>query len=393
MSEDSSSSIDSDKMEVSINFVESLFQSVNTISNNQNNCQNTVQINSNSNSLKKIPQTVNHKPNKIINTSASQKKITNNKISLKNYKPNNPLKNVLTISTAYTHRKVSSLPFNDASYNNYLNNFSTTNCITLHRAIIENKRERKLYQDQLQLLKNHINKLKQEEEDLNKKLKQVKLKEQAIINHHKEKENLKKTFQSINFNKQIELEEKKKIIQENKIKSKINLKEKRQKYQQDKIKKYLQTKNEKNIINTIIYENNTKKEEYVKKKVKKLKNEREKIINTILTRRENKRENIIIDDTEYDFNETERIKEKVIEEIDRLKNEEKIRIASIKKTKKSLMNDPYIKTIGLYNNNSKKNLSANRSFIRNEKKDLGRVRSVKLNDIREKRSFNYNMYD
>ena len=393
MSEDSSSSIDSDKMEVSINFVESLFQSVNTISNNQNNCQNTVEINSNSNSLKKIPQTVNHKPNKIINTSASQKKITNNKISLKNYKPNNPLKNVLTISTAYTHRKVSSLPFNDASYNNYLNNFSTTNCITLHRAIIENKRERKLYQDQLQLLKNHINKLKQEEEDLNKKLKQVKLKEQAIINHHKEKENLKKTFQSINVNKQIELEEKKKIIQENKIKSKINLKEKRQKYQQDKIKKYLQTKNEKNIINTIIYENNTKKEEYVKKKVKKLKNEREKIINTILTRRENKRENIIIDDTEYDFNETERIKEKVIEEIDRLKNEEKIRIASIKKTKKSLMNDPYIKTIGLYNSNSKKNLSANRSFIRNEKKDLGRVRSVKLNDIREKRSFNYNMYD
>ena len=397
MTEENSSSTDSNKMQISINFVESLFQSENQISNNESNCQKSVQAHTNSNTLKKKTKNVkkiNLKQNHNLNSSASsQQKRPKNKTSLNKYNQNkSPLKNVLTISTAAcTHRKMNSSQLNYDYYynNNYLNNYTTSNYVTLHKAIIENKREKKLYQDQLQLLKNHINKLRQEEEDLNKKMKQAKLKEQAIINHHIEKENLKKALESININKQIALEEKKKSIMEKKIKSYINLKEKREKYQQEKVKKYLQIKNERKIRNLIVYEKNMKDEEYVRKKVEKIKNERERMRKINLTKREN---NNVIDETDYNFDETEIIKERIKEEIYRLKNEEMMRMSAIRRTKESLMNEPYIRTIGLYN--SRKNLCSNRSFGGSEKKQLGRVRSMKLNDVIKKRNFDFsNMYD
>ena len=391
MSEDESSSIDSKAMEmITKNFVDTMFQSINPTSNNQiNNNPKPPQTNSNTNYVKKNIKKINHKQNKIINPSASHKKIiSQKKISKNKYYRNNPSKNILSISTAYTHKKVNSLKYNDTSYNNYLNNYTTTNNVTLHKAIIEDKKEKKLFQDQLQFLKNHINKLKQEEDDLNKKMRQAQMKKQAIINYHREKENLKQTLKSMNINRQIELEEKRKNIMEKKIKSKINLKEKKEKCHEEKMKKYLQIKNEKKIRDLIVSEKNMKNEEYVREKVQKIKNEREKVRNINLTRREN----IIFDETDYNFNETEREKERIQEEIYKLKNEENMRIRAIQKTKQNLMEDPYIRTIGLYS--SKQKLRLNRSFMGNGKKKLGRVRSMKLNNSVEKRSFDFNnMYD
>ena len=152
----SESGEEEEEMQIAIDFVGSLFDTEDTPKNIDN-----------------PPETQQQKQKKSI-TGKYQKKL-DNVPSIQKIKKN-PKKN-LTITTNTIQKNYLTKQSDHTPYLNH--NYLTNN--DGYKSKYQNRHEKKIYQDKLLFLKNHINKLKMQEENLNKKVEQARLKEKAKL--------------------------------------------------------------------------------------------------------------------------------------------------------------------------------------------------------------------
>ena len=343
-----------ESMQVALDFVDSIFKI----------CDDQIKA-------KTASENKTKKQRKVI-TTKHQKKINNNSTEHRLIKKE-PKKN-LTIATSTIHKNyLTKQPDHTPSLNNnYLTNNGT------YRAKYQNHLEKKIYQDKLLLLKNHINKLKMQEEKLNKKVEQARMKEKAKLERQKEKENLKQTLLIADIDKRNELEQKKKYILRQKIKSDLKLREKKERSLQSKINQFQELKSERQIANEEAIQYQQKEEAKIKKQIEKIKTERENIKNN------NYKKNLYIDNDEYTMQE-ELENQKLRKEISKLENEELKCMESLRKTQENLLSEPYFKNMDFYNGeNIYKKFDNKKKENKNSGKN-GRAQSTEFSNRRRKK--------
>lgn len=216
----------------------------------------------------------------------------------------------------------------DYSPNHYITNIPTKE---IYKAKQVSTKEKKLYEERVKILRNHINALRKQEIELNKKAELAKEKE---INKNKlkqEKDHLKQVLLTKEMDRRNALEEKKKIIMQQKIKNDMHLKEQKQKMKNDKLNKYKKVKNDLKKAEERRNENNNKKEHIIHDKIEEIRNERQKMRERSLQRRcvDKNRINKSYQMTyEDNINQTQKLKD----ELSRLENMEDQYIENIKKT-------------------------------------------------------------
>ena len=216
----------------------------------------------------------------------------------------------------------------DYSPNHYITNIPTKE---IYKAKQVSTKEKKLYEERVKILRNHINALRKQEIELNKKAELAKEKE---INKNKlkqEKDHLKQVLLTKEMDRRNALEEKKKIIMQQKIKNDMHLKEQKQKMKNDKLNKYKKVKNDLKKAEERRNENNNKKEHIIHDKIEEIRNERQKMRERSLQRRcvDKNRINKSYQMTyEHNINQTQKLKD----ELSRLENMEDQYIENIKKT-------------------------------------------------------------
>ena len=349
----SESEKEEEEMQIAVDFVGSLFDTEDTPKNIEN-----------------PPETQPSKQKKSI-TGKYNKKLDN--VPSKQKIVKNPKKNLTITTNSIQKNYLTKQPDHTPSLsNNYLTNNDA------YKTKYQNRHEKKLYQDKLLFLKNHINKLKMQEENLNKKVEQARLKEKAKLERQKEKEDLKQALLSADIDKRNELEEKKKYILRQKIKSDLNLKENQERSRQDKKNKFQQLKNERQIENEKALQKQQKEEAKIKKQIEKIKNERENLRNS------NYKKKLNNDNDENNIQE-EIENQKLKEEIMKLENEELKCIQSLRKTQEHLLSEPYVKSMSVYTgeNFSKKFHKKKDLNIRSAKNE--RAQSSELSDRRRKK--------
>jgi hypothetical protein len=222
---------------------------------------------------------------------------------------------------------------NEDSNGDYSPNHYNTNIPTkeIYKAKQVSTKEKKLYEERVKILRNHINALRKQEIELNKKAELAKEKE---INKNKlkqEKDHLKQVLLTKEMDRRNALEEKKKIIMQQKIKNDMHLKEQKQKMKNDKLNKYKKVKNDLKKAEERRNENNNKKEHIIHDKIEEIRNERQKMRERSLQRRcvDKNRINKSYQMTyEDNINQTQKLKD----ELSRLENMEDQYIENIKKT-------------------------------------------------------------
>ena len=216
----------------------------------------------------------------------------------------------------------------DYSPNTYNTNISAKE---IYKAKQVSTKEKKLYEERVKILRNHINALRKQEIELNKKAELAKEKE---INKNKlkqEKDHLKQVLLTKEMDRRNALEEKKKIIMQQKIKNDMHLKEQQQKMKNDKLNRYKKVKNDLKKAEERRNENNNKKEHIIHDKIEEIRNERQKMRERSIQRRyvDKNRINKSYQMTyEDNINQTQKLKD----ELSRLENMEDQYIENIKKT-------------------------------------------------------------
>ena len=216
----------------------------------------------------------------------------------------------------------------DYSPNTYNTNISAKE---IYKAKQVSTKEKKLYEERVKILRNHINALRKQEIELNKKAELAKEKE---INKNKlkqEKDHLKQVLLTKEMDRRNALEEKKKIIMQQKIKKNMHLKEQQQKLKNDKLNRYKKVKNDLKKAEERRNENNNKKEHIIHDKIEEIRNERQKMRERSMQRRllDKNRINKSYQMTyEDNINQTQKLKD----ELSRLENMEDQYIENIKKT-------------------------------------------------------------
>ena len=143
----------------------------------------------------------------------------------------------------------------------------------------------------MRLLENRILALKNQEDDINKKIQSNKIRQKYLDKKKKEKNDFKQTLLSYDIDKRNELDEKRKAIKEQKNQLNKDLQESIQKNKISKIRNYQKLQKEKKMVLTIIDRNNHNFEKYGKNNVVKIKKQREKIksdgvnFNTIIAKK------------------------------------------------------------------------------------------------------------
>ena len=222
---------------------------------------------------------------------------------------------------------------NEDSNGDYSPNHYNTNIPTkeIYKAKQVSTKEKKLYEERVKILRNHINALRKQEIELNKKAELAKEKE---INKNKlkqEKDHLKQVLLTKEMDRRNALEEKKKIIMQQKIKNDMHLKEQKQKMKNDKLNKYKKVKNDLKKAEERRNENNNKKEHIIHDKIEEIRNERQKMRERSIQKRhmDKNRINKSYQKTyEDNINQTQKLKD----ELSKLENMEDQYIENIKKT-------------------------------------------------------------
>ena len=207
-------------------------------------------------------------------------------------------------------------------------------------------------------MRNHINALKKQEEELNRKIVLNKEKERNKNIRKKEKENLKQALLSVEIDKRNEMEEKKRNIMEKKMKNNLGLKESHERNQNEKIKNYKRAYKIRKKVEEERNENNHKKEENNHLQIIKIKNEREKNREKII-RKKNEKLNKLNNSYKksYQNNKDETIKLK--KELSKLELMEEKCLENLKKTKDYIKKNNenykynYYQKINLSNDNYK----------------------------------------
>ena len=337
---------------IAVNFVDELFsryeeEDSNQLPEEQNNSSAT-------------PINIEHKENKIINskkskqnsktiireknkkvyippkpqTSAKKKTIknrNNDNINDKNYNTEQSKKvNYLRQSKKRMNKKKERKDDSNTDYspNTYNINISAKE---IYKAKQDSTKEKKLYEERVKILRNHINALRKQEIELNKKAELAKEKELNKNKLKQEKDHLKQVLLTKEMDRRNALEEKKKIIMQQKIKNDMHLKEQQQRMKNDKLNKYKKVKNDIKKAEERRNENNNKKENIIHNKIEEIRNERQKMRERSIQRRcvDKNRINKSYQMTyEDNINQTQKLKD----ELSKLENMEDQYIENIKKT-------------------------------------------------------------
>ncbi len=330
---------------ITINFVDSLFNQKdnlykftkdNILSQNKILKINPKKNKTNENILKpkdlkdNNPKNKFHSKKKNLTIQTTGKKINSNKIFLKNKFLIKEKTTKSNVSQNYpkTARQTENSLNNDSTINSYGNSSN----YEIYKIKKESLKERKIYEDRVKVLRNHINALKKQEEEFNRKIELNKEKERNKNIRKKEKENLKQALLSMEIDKRNEMQEKKKNIMEKKLKINLGLKESHERNQNEKIKNYKRAYKARKKVEEERKEINHKKEENNHLQIIKIKNQREKTREKIIRKKNenlNRLNNSYI--KSYQNNKDETIKLK--KELSKLELMEEKCLENLKKTK------------------------------------------------------------
>ena len=154
--------------------------------------------------------------------------------------------------------------------------YSSSERYSNFKAQQESAREKKLYEEKIRLIHNHIEALKKQQLYLSKKAQKEQETERYKNKIKKEKHNIKKALLSIEIDKRNEMESKRKIIAQQKLKEKEEMINSKVRKNNNKIIEYKKAYIQKKEIKKIIMEDSNKNNKVNKVLVDKIKSEREK---------------------------------------------------------------------------------------------------------------------
>ena len=339
---------------VSLLFVDSLFQDVQTkihddvdpLNIKRSSIQNREEQDHNNQSSSPSIKTPKKKlfENQLTNTKSSKKP---------HYTHSSADKNSYKNATKYNNNSSQKDIFANSKYNFSKNNVkksgksfkNTYGAINeKYKAKQESEKEKKLYQEKVRLLENRILALKNQEDDMNKRIQSNKLRQNYLNKKKKEKNDFKQTLLSYDIDKRNELDEKRKAIKEQKNQLNRDLKESMERNKISKMRNYQKLQKEKKKALTIIDRNNHKFEKYGRNNVDKIKKEREKVKqNEIKKQRKHGRsmDNFYLESCEDNKQETDKLKNK----IKKLEQLELKYIKSINKTREGIARN---NSVGVY---------------------------------------------
>ena len=339
---------------ISLLFVDSLFQDVQTkihddidpLNIKRNSIQFREEQNQNIPSSSSSIKTPKKKlfENQISNTKSSKKPhythSSADKNSYKNAKNvnNNSSQKDLFVNSKYNFSKNNV----KKSGKSFKNTYGAIN--ERYKAKQESEKEKKLYQEKVRLLENRILALKNQEDDMNKKIQSNKIRQNYLNKKKKEKNDFKQTLLSYDIDKRNELDEKRKAIKEQKNQLNKDLKESMERNKLSKMRNYKRLQNEKKKALTLIDKNNHKFEKYGRKNVNKIKKQREKIKQNELKKQRKhgkSMDNFYLESCEDNKQETDKLKNK----IKKLEQLEMKYINSINKTREGIARN---NSVGVY---------------------------------------------
>ena len=183
-----------------------------------------------------------------------------------------------------------------------------------YKAKQQSEKEKKIYQEKVRLLENRILALKNQEDDINKKIQNNKIRQKYLDKKKKEKNDFKKKLLSYDIDKRNELDEKRKAIKEQKNQLNKDLQESIQKNKLSKMRNYQKLQKEKKKALTIIDKNNHNFEKYGKNNVVKIKKQRERIKQNEIKRHRKlgkSMDHFYLESCEDNKHETDKLKDKV----------------------------------------------------------------------------------
>ena len=369
------------------NFVNDIFSSVSQTNDESLNSPKSINVKKKSNASQGEVSSNNPKNNECVkqpkndeqfyNKSSRTQKLKNvlssdELLSNKNNKNNNHKIKAKSKRT-FSDRRVTSN--DDKNLNNNNNNMLHAN--SMFMAQRKELKEKKIIEEKIKLIRNHINALKNQEIYINKKAEKELEIQKKIKQKTEEKEVMKKTLVSLNIDKQLELEQKKKLVSIKKQKNETELKESIEKAKLTKINKYKEAYNErkkikekKQINNSLYRENNLVNIEKIRDQREKCKEKNIQRLND-LDIKVNKMYQVKYDKI---VNETQKLRD----EMAKLENIESEVIQNLKNTKKNAIMNNYLSNDNR-NQNKKRGISS-----------MG-INSLKRNvDIEENRRKDFN---
>ena len=209
------------------------------------------------------------------------------------------------LNTSNTKVNIRNINKGKKTYSSINNNF---------RAKIESEKEKKLYQEKVRLLENRLNALKNHEDEIHRRMHYNDIRQTYLNKRKKEKSDMKQALLSYDIDKRNELDLKRKAIKDQKRNLNKHLKESMEKSKQTKIRNYEHMQKEKKLVLSKINENNNKFEEYGKGNVIKIKKEREQIKKNEIKKLKNvgkSVDNYYLETCEDNIQETKKLKNKL----------------------------------------------------------------------------------
>ena len=253
--------INTNKIESNLNSNQNFSYTEIILQKKKNNPQSTVETNNNN------KNNINSYNRLLFTEQTTKSSMTNNYFPQKEPTENLTTKTKIN-KEAKTKRFKYSLDFNKT--------FSTSSTYTNFKAKQESTKEKKLYEEKIQTLRNHINALKKQQSDLAKKAQKARENEKIKLKIKKNKESIKQALLSAEIDRRNEMKFKKKNIAEKKSKENKDLLLSKDKTKKSKKNDYKKALNLKQKFAQIIFEDNCKLNEFNKSLIDKIKTDREK---------------------------------------------------------------------------------------------------------------------
>ena len=184
-----------------------------------------------------------------------------------------------------------------------------------YKAKQESIKEKKLYEEKVQILRKHIQALQKQQSDLTKKAKKIRENEKNKTKIKNDKESIKKELLSLEIDKRNEMETKKKNIKNKKNEEVKGVFMSKNRTKKDKIKEYKKALIQKKIIKEIINEDNNKSNGLNKSLIDQIRTERKTYKQKLFNKKKdyiNKVNNSYRITYHNNINETEKLKKELI---------------------------------------------------------------------------------
>ena len=184
-----------------------------------------------------------------------------------------------------------------------------------YKAKQESIKEKKLYEEKVQILRKHIQALQKQQSDLTKKAKKIRENEKNKTKIKNDKESIKKELLSLEIDKRNEMETKKKNIKNKKNEEAKGVFMSKNRTKKDKIKEYKKALIQKKIIKEIINEDNNKSNGINKSLIDQIRTERKTYKQKLFNKKKdyiNKVNNSYRITYHNNINETEKLKKELI---------------------------------------------------------------------------------